>query len=355
VTDALPNIDFAMSFALASDVPKGCEDVHHFAGMLLNTTKPLLFTAWDLDGIAAIYQMACLASGSEEKFQNRPFICHYIEPVTPLRHPKESLDKLVFSIEKGIPVMYVPVSSAGGTTPVTFAGSFAITNAEFLAGLVVSQLIRKGSTLIYGGGPNPLDLRTAVLPYASPETFMSRCIRAEIARFYGLPCFSTGGTSDAKVLDAQAGYEAGTSLMLAALSGCSFIHDIGYMEMGYTSSLELLTMCDEFISMIKRILRGFSVSKDTLALDVIHAAGPGGNFLQNPHTFEHFRQEIWVSELLDRQIYSQWSDKGAQDLRQRANEKVRSILKNHQITALPQDVASAIKDIVQATDRKRSN
>ena len=104
-------------------------------------------------------------------------------------------------------------------------------------------------------------MKTAVLPYASPETFMSRCMRAEIARYYGLPVFSTGGTTDAKVLDAQAGYEAGLSLVLTSLCGCNFIHDVGYMEMGFTSSLVLLTMCDEFISMIKRMLRSFGVNK----------------------------------------------------------------------------------------------
>ena len=153
VVDALPNIDFAMSFALASDVSKGSEDTHHFANMVMNTEKPLLFTSWDLKGVQAIYDIACTVAGSEAAFQANPFICHYVEPVTPLRHPKESLDKLRFSVDRGIPMMYVPVSSAGGTSPVTFAGSFAVTNAEFLAGLVISQLVKKAALLYTAADP----------------------------------------------------------------------------------------------------------------------------------------------------------------------------------------------------------
>lgn len=354
VVDALPNIDFAMSFALASDVQKRCEDSHHFANLVLNTEKPLLFTSWDKDGVEAIYNMACVAAGSEEAFRANPFICHYVEPVTPFRHPKESLDKLVFSVTHGIPMMYVPVSSAGGTSPVTFAASFAVTNSEFLAGLVVSQLVKKGSTVIYGGGPNPLDLRTSVLPYASPETFMSRCIRAEIARYYGLPVFSTGGTSDSKVVDAQAGYEAGMSLVMAVMTGCNFIHDVGYIEMGFTSSLEMLTMCNEFIGMIKRMVRGFGVSAENLALDVINEMGPGGNFLQHRHTFDHFRKEIWVSDLLDRNLFANWESKGGKDMKQRTNEKLIDILDNHEPVQLPQSAQEEIKAIVAETDKLRN-
>ena len=353
VVDALPNIDFCMSFALASDVTKGCEDTHHFAQMALNTSKPLIFTSWDMDGIKAIFDIACAAAGSKENFQANPFILHYVEPVTPLRHPKESLDKLIFSIKNDIPVMYVPVCSAGGTAPVTFPAAFSVTNAEFLAGLVVSQLVRKGSSLIYGGGPNPLDPKSSVLPYASPETFMTRSIRAEIARFYGLPCFSAGGTTDSKVLDAQAGYEAGLSLILPALAGATFIHDVGYMEMGYTSSLELLTMCDEFISMIKRIMRGFEVSKAALAAEIIHEVGPGGNFLQHRHTFDNFRKEIWLWNLIDRNLFDNWKKKGSKDIRQRAKEKVLDLLEKHKPPVLSQSIQDEINGIVKDTDEMR--
>ncbi len=217
----------------------------------------------------------------------------------------------------------------------------------------MSQLVRKGSSLIYGGGPNPLDPRSSVLPYASPETFMTRSIRAEIARFYGLPSFSAGGTTDSKLLDAQAGYEAGVSLLMPALAGATFIHDVGYMEMGYTSSLELLTMCDEFISMIKRMLRGFEVSKAALAGDLIHEAGPGGNFLQHRHTLENFRKEIWLWSLLDRNLIGTWEKKGGKDLRQRAREKVLGILDQPGSAAPAPGVRDDILRIVRAADELR--
>ncbi len=151
-----------MSFALATDVPQRSEDMHHFEAMVSNTTKPILFTSWDLDGIQGIYDISSTVAGSEKAFEANPFICHYVEPISPLKHPKESIDKLLFSVDHGIPVTYVPAPSAGGTAPVTLAGAFALSNAEVLSGLVLAQLKTNGAPFVYGGGPNALDPRTAV-------------------------------------------------------------------------------------------------------------------------------------------------------------------------------------------------
>ena len=353
VVDYLPNIDFVMSFALATDITPKCEDIHHFEGMVLNTTKPIVFTSWDLEGIKTIYDISVAIAGGEKAFQANPFICHYVEPISPLKHPKESIDKLFFSVDHGIPVMYVPAPSAGGTAPVTLAGAFALNHAEFLAGLVLAQLRRKGSTVIYGGGPGILDPRTGIFPYGAPEIFISRVVRTELAHFHGLPCFSTGGCTDAKVLDQQAAYEAGSSLVYSSLAGANFIHDIGYMESGFTSSLELLTMADEMIASIKRFVRSFEISAEKLAADVIDEVGPGGNFLASKHTVKHFKEEIWIPQMFDRQNYQAWEAEGSKTLKDRTNEKVRWILENHHPEPVADAIRNRVNEIVKEVDNKR--
>lgn len=353
VTDFLPNIDFIMAFALAQDVPKRCEDIHHFAAMVVNCTKPILFNSWDLDGIKAIYDICCAVAGSEEAFQSNPFALHYVEPISPLKNPKESLEKLLFSAEHAFPVMYVPAPSASGTAPITLAGAFALSNAENLVGLLLTQLKRKGTPFIYGGGPGILDPRTGSFPFGAPELFLSRVVRAEMARFYGLPGFSTGGCTDAKTIDQQAAFEVGNGLLLSTLAGATFIHDIGYMEAGFTSSLELLTMADEMIGHIKRVHEGITVSPEHLALDLIHEKGPGGNFLDTPHTVKHLRNEIHITDFFDRQTYQSWEEAGRKTIKDRANEKTLWILENHVPESLPEEVAKQVDAIVKDLDDRR--
>jgi trimethylamine---corrinoid protein Co-methyltransferase len=353
VVDALPNINFCMSFALASDVAKKCEDVHHFEAMILNTSKPLLLTSWDLDGIKAIYDICCAVAGSAQAFQANPFILHYVEPISPLVNPKESLDKLMFSAQRGIPVMYVPAPSAGGTAPVTLAGALVLSNAENLIGLVISQAAKRGAHFVYGGGPGILDPATGIFPYGAPEIFISRAVRSEMAHYYGFPCFSTGGCTDAKTLDQQAAFEAGTSLLLSSLAGANLIHDVGYMESGYTSSLDLLVMADEMINIIKRILKGITVSPEHLALDLLDSVGPGGNFLANPHTVKHFRDEFYISRLFDRKSYTAWLADGGKTFKDKCNDKLRSLLEKHIPQELPENVVQKVKGIVAELDEKR--
>ncbi len=353
VVDALPNIDFCMSFALASDVAKRCEDVHHFEAMVLNTVKPLLFTSWDLEGIKAIYEICCAVAGSAQAFESNPFILHYVEPISPLVSPKDSLDKLIFSSKRGIPVMYVPAPSAGGTAPVTLAGGFVLSNAENLIGLVISQAARKGVHFVYGGGPGILDPSTGVFPYGAPEIFISRVVRTEMAHYYGFPSFSTGGCTDSKILDQQAAFEAGMSLLLSSLAGSNLMHDVGYMESGYTSSLDLLVLADEMINVIKRILRGVSVSREHLAVDLLNSVGPGGNFLANSHTVKYFRDEFYMSKLFDRKNYAAWLAEGGKSLKDRCNAKLRILLEGHTPEKLSDNIVRQVKRIVAEVDGRR--
>ncbi len=354
VVEALPDIDFCMSFALAGDVPKRHEDIHHMRAMLLNTVKPLLFTSWDCDGNKAIYDICCLAAGGEEAFRANPFILQYVEPITPLVNPRESLDKLMFCARNGIPMMYAPAGTLGGTTPVTFAGGFAVTNAENLMGITLMQAVRKGAHFVYGGGPGLLHPRHGTFNYGPPEGFTTRMIRRQLAKWYGFPDFNAAACSDAKRVDQQAAFEAGIGLFVTTLIGANVVHDVGYLDSGLTSSLDFLALAGEMIPLVRRALTSPEVSTEHLAMEVIKAVGIGGNYLANKHTVRHFREEIQLSDFWERGTHDAWERAGSKNSFDKINEKVRAILDGpRQVEELPAKVVEDIDRVVADLDAKR--
>ncbi len=347
VVDALENIDFMMGFALASDVNKKNADLYHFEAMINNTIKPIVITAWDTNGLKGIHEICSIIRGGEMDFTLNPNIILYEQPSSPLKHSKNSTEKLLFCAEKGIPILYAPTPAIGAASPITLAGSFVLNMAEFLSALVLMQTAKPGSTLVFGGGPTTLDMRTTVYSYAAPETMLSLTMRKEAGSYLGLPTFNAGGFSDSKAVDQQAAMEASNSLLFAALAGGNLIHDVGYLESGMTSSLEMLTICDEEISLIKRYIGSFPIDTDTLAVDLIDQVGPEGDFLGTDHTLTHFREEIWEPTIIDRNIYENWEREGKKTLRDRAREKAKSILVEHKPKTLPEGIKKQIKEVVK--------
>jgi trimethylamine:corrinoid methyltransferase-like protein len=339
VVDALPELDFSMCFGLAGDVPEKVSDVHHFAAMVRNTRKPLVVTAWDLEGLQNIHRMMELVVGDRQALRQRPFVVVFLMAISPLRFPEESLQKLRYCAQHGIPCIWTSgCPTAGTTAPIFPAGSLVVALAEFLAGLTVAQLTCPGAPVIVGSAFGALDMATGLRPYAAPEQDFGHLGQAEVARYLNLPSWGNGGCSDSNTLDEQATFEAGRKLMLSALAGNNIIHDLGYLGSGMTSSLELLTICHEMVSHTRRFMRGIPVSPETLAVDTIAAIGPGNHYLTHPHTKAHHRQQIWMPELISRKGYDAWQTEGGQTLRQRARAKLLGIMENHTPEQLPEKV-----------------
>ena len=353
ICDYLRNIDFAacMGGVSANEVKPLLSDRHNFARMIYNTTKPIMFTAWSLEGLSDIYNIAVTVRGSADNFRRSPFIVQYAEPITPLQHAPESLQKLLFCAEKGIPVAYVSAPIMGATAPVTLAGTLILQNAEFLSGLVIAQLKQKGAPIIYGGGGTPMDMQSSVNIYNGPEAGLIHVADKEMASYYGLPDFNTGGCSDAKVLDQQAAMEAALSLFRAGLAGSSLIHDVGYLESGLTACWELIVLADEIIDEINYFLKGIDISEESLAVETIDKVGPGGNFLAEEHTHKHFK-EIWYPRFINRNKFEHWVRDGSNPLDKVLNEKVKWILENHKPEPLSVEVKRKIDQILERAEVK---
>lgn len=349
VCDALSHIDFVMSMCLPSDVDQRLADRFQMEAMLHHTTKPIVVVTYEQSGLFDAIEMAEAVAGGPDALCAKPFIACYINVTTGLLHNQDALQKLLFLADKGLPALYIPVTSGGTTGPVTMAGNVALSNAGALAGLVISQLKREGAPVIVPGfGGDALDLRTMVDPYAGPD---HRGMAASLAHYYGLPMFSLAGGSDAKVVDQQAALEAALTLMVDALSGGHLIHDLGYLESGLTFSLAQLAICEEIVAWIKPFLREVDISDETLALDLIDRIGPDGQYLDTDHTRRHFR-ERWYPNLIERFNHSAWRKQGGQTLAERAADKVNTILATHTPQPLSADAAQAVHAIVERAQQR---
>ena len=197
----------------------------------------------------------------------------------------------------------------------TLAGAMALGIAENLVGLVVHQQVGKGSPFLFGPNVSALDMRSAVVSYGCPEWSLTQAALADMRdEIYGLPIWAYGGASDAKVMDAQSGAEAMFSIITAMLSRCNLIHDVGFLEYGSTSSLEMVTMANELVAMSRVFVRGIPVNDE---------------------------------KLLDRSRYESWVEAGATDLYQRCNTEAKRILAEHQVDHKTDGVLKAIDQVLQ--------
>jgi trimethylamine--corrinoid protein Co-methyltransferase len=350
VADYCEEIDFIASFALPSDVPVNTMYIACFRAMMENSVKPIFFTAAGKEDLGVIVEMAAAVAGGEDALREKPFLIHYSEPTAPLTHSRGAVNKLFLCAEKGIPICYTPGDSMGASTPVTLAGGIVQANAEALSGIVLHQLKRKGSPIISGWALVPLDMRSGIFSYGAPDFRLTNSAFADMFHYYGIPMWSTVG-SDAHCLDEQAAMEHAFGTLLAAMDGANLIHDIGYLGQGLLGNPAAIVMCDEIISYVKRIIRGFDLGREMMAVDVIRSVGPGGNYLTVKHTQTHFRQELWQPRFLNRDSPETWAKKGGQSYGEVVARKALEVLETHRPEPLPEDVRQRIDEIAGGAER----
>ncbi len=355
IAEALPNIDFHMSLGITQDTAVGTYDRWQYLAMLEGTNKPINITAVDLEGVRDQLEMAYIRLGGKEEWKKGPAFSLYIEPVSPLSHSKEVVQKLIFASDNDIPFVYTPCPMAGATSPATLAGTLVQALTESLFGIVLSQLRKPGAQLIIGGLMSNMDMATTVYAYGAPEMALLSAAYTDITKWLGVPMYETAGCSDAKIFDEQAAMEATINIATAALIGGNMIHDVGYLEQGLTSSMEMLVASDEIIDMVKRILRGIPVSDDTMALDVMEAVGPGGHFLEHDHTYTRFKTEIWRPKLLDRQNWENWTNSGSKRFGERVHERVIEILETETEPLIDEAMYKELRRICELADARHKD
>ena len=342
--DGLAEIDFVMSAFLPSDVDQQVYDRFQMEVMLNNTTKPIVFVTPDFEGCVTMVEMCEVAAGGQAAFRERPFATCYINVTSGLVANEEATQKCIYLAEKGLPMLYIPLNAGGVNSPATTAGCMATMNAGSLLGVVLAQLVRPGTPVaLPGWNGGPYNLQTMVGNYVLAA---EQGVATSMGKFYDLPVFGLGGSTDSKVLDQQCAAEATLSLFTAHLNGANIVHDCGFMDAGMQGSLQLLAIDNDLIGFIRAATGVVNVTEETLALDVVEELGPSGDYLAHAHTYRHFR-EPYYSELADKRQYDDWLDQGGSTMEERAARQVDAILEKHEVEPLPEDVQQELGAIVE--------
>ncbi len=342
LADALTNIDFVMPFGTAQDAPLESAELYEIEAVLQNTTKPVAFCGYSGRGVALALEMAAVVAGGREELARRPFLIPYPEPITPLHYPFEVVERILVCSDFGVPQVTSGAQITGLTGPVTLAGSLALANAECFFSIFLAQLRRPGSPCFICSSVSTANLRNGLSHITCPEQSLTLAFQAAVGRSLGLPTWGLAGATDAKTVDAQAGLEAALELVIQALAGVSLIHDCGYVDMGMACSHAMLAMDDEIIAWVRRFMTGLDVSAETLATEIIHKVGPGGNFLSNKHTVKYARAESWQPTLLAKNAYTAWEAEGRKTLEDRAHERAAHLLATHRPEPLPENVLAEV-------------
>ncbi|MGD8703245.1 MAG: trimethylamine methyltransferase family protein, partial [Desulfosarcina sp.] len=343
VMDYLPEIDFVMSLFLPTDVDPRIYDRYQMEAMLNHTTKPIVFVSPDFEGCMAAVEMCEAVAGGIEAFRRHPFATCYINVTSGLVANAEALQKCIYLAQKGLPQLWIPLNAGGVNSPATIAGCMASMNAGILLGVVLSQLVHQGAPIaVPGWNGGPYNLKTMVGNYVLAD---EQGVPTSMGKYYDLPVFGLGGSTDAKVLDHQAGMECTVSLMTALLHGANIVHDVGFMDSGLQGSLQLLVMANETIGFLRAATRGVVVDEETLALDAIDEVGPTGSFLQHPHTMRHYKEPFY-SKLFDKGPYSLWEKNGRLSLEDKAAREVDRILETHIVESLSEKAKETLASIV---------
>ena len=347
LVDKLDNIHLFMLPTYPSELPVEQVDVNRFFAGLDNTTKHVMGGIYTLDGVKQVIQMAELIAGSGDKLRQRPLISMITCSISPMRMDRQYGDLVVTIARAGIPLVCPAEPLCGATSPVTLAGNLVIQTVDSLMGVMLTQIINPGTPVIFGSVATNTNLSNLNYLAGSVEMGLINAAGAQMAQFYQLPFYATGGMTDSKALDAQSGYESALTSLLCALAGANFIHDAaGLMEFALTACYEKYVIDNEILGMVMRAVDGIKVNDDTLAFDLIKQVGPGGNFVATEHTRHFMRSEHYQPSLSDRDSREEWEAKGSKTILERAAETVEELIASHN-WSLPADIREQVLSEIQ--------
>ncbi|HIH00759.1 TPA: hypothetical protein HA259_01520 [Thermoplasmata archaeon] len=348
LVDGLDNIHMNVMNVTPSDVR---DELYHLYVILedwKNSVKTTDGYNWTARKAQETIDMGAILRGSTEELIKKPCLLGYTNPVSPMQQSKELIEGAIVYAKYKQPMIYAPEALAGGTAPATLAGLLVQQNAEVLSGVMISQLANPGAPVFYGTVSAALDMKTGATALGGPEVGLLNIATGQLGRYYGLPRRGTGGNSDSKTLDAQAGLETATNMLMAGLAGMNFIYDAcGSLEGSIATSYEKLVIDNEIAGMVIRILGGIEVTEETLAVDEICKVGPNASFLGTSFTAKHFKREHFLPTLLDRRSMDSWLKAGSKDINAVAREKAKKILSEHEPVPMDKGVIADLEAYVK--------
>lgn len=334
----------------AQDVPVSARHLHRVRAGLTLTDKAMMEGAHGRIITADTLAMMRLVFGSLE---GDPVIGDVINVNSPLRYDDRMLGGLISYARAGQVAFITPFILAGAMSPATMAAALAQQNAELLAGAALTQLVRPGAPVIYGGFTTNIDLRSGSPAFGTPEGAWAALVGGQLARRYDLPYRGNGGLTTSKAPDAQAAGESLWTLWPAVLAHTNLImHAAGWLDGGLTVSLEKYVIDLEHLAAFRHFLNGFAVDEDALALASIAEIGSSGHHLGTAHTQERYRTAFYATSLADRLPHDTWALAGGEDAATRANRIWKEILAQYERPPLDPAIAEALDEYVARRERE---
>ena len=344
IQDALTQVDIVRPTVTATDQGE-YSDLVEIAELLRCTTKPIVHRTLSPDRVETAVEMLFTVAGGEKNFRGKPNFATLYCPISPGYFTPENIHCMLKWAENGIPITLLSMAMGGASAPATLLGELIVINTDILAWIVVLEILYPGTPLLYGSVSAVLDMKTGLLPLGAPERGMINSGAAIMANYYGIRSMCGGLSSDAKELDAQAGFEKVTTAIPLLQEGASIIYGVGATDAGNTISYQQLIFDNEIIAGIRRMWGGITLHDPQEEVDLIKELTPRGNFMSAIHTRKNYMRH-WYPEIISRDTYETWKEKG-ENLETICSRKAQEILDTHQPTNLPTKVEGELEQIVQ--------
>ncbi|MCD6577472.1 MAG: trimethylamine methyltransferase family protein [Anaerolineaceae bacterium] len=352
LVDALENTHIAAPVYEQDSKPE-TRDIHTLALMFKNTSKHINIRLLNPNSLPYFMRMAELIAGGKNKLKEKPVITMLESPISPLKHPAVLIDTILACGNYGIPLEICSMPIAGATGPITLSGSLLMSNVEMLAAVIFGQLAYPGMPMIFAPRIMVMDMASGYALTGSMENALLVTAGVQLAKeAYHMPINVHGPYTDSPISDCQAGIENTYFSLMPAMAGADILTGAGHLQGGLVVNFAQLIIDDELMGMVIRAREGLVVDEEMLGFNAIKDSIQTGNLLMHPHTLRHLRSNRYRTKIITRTARSNWQDKGSKSMQDRAVEKVKSILKNHQPLPLNEDINKAIDKLLVEADKK---
>jgi trimethylamine--corrinoid protein Co-methyltransferase len=296
----------------------------------------------------ACIEMAAILAGNKDTLRERPLLSIMQCTAPPLGHDGGSLEAALIAAGAGLPVGFMTMTSCGTTAPMTLAGNLVVGNAEVISALALIQLAHPGAPVFYAAAQTAMDLRTGGYTGGGPEDYLFGAATNLLSDFYNVPLSMGSFATGAKEPNWQAGIDNVMSTFMASIVMSDMLLGVGMLHGSRIWSYAQMLMDCEIFDLVYRMMMGIEVTDQALAMDIIEAVGPGGNYLTQKHTKQNMRN-LWVPKFMDRRPYSIWEESGdgAVDW---ATAEAQKIQANHKPEGLDRKLSAELARIIDTVE-----
>ena len=290
--------------------------------------------------------------GDFDEMAEKPSLFTIVNTSSPLRLDGPMIEGTIEMARHGQVVCITPFTLSGAMSPATVAGALAQQHAEAMAGLALTQLVKPGAPVVYGGFTSNVDMKTGAPAFGTPEYVRAAMAGGQLARRLGVP-YRSSNVNACNPVDFQAAYESQMSIWGAVMGHANMLmHGAGWMEGGLHASFEKMVLDAEMLQMMAEVMRPLEVTEDSLGLEAVKDVGPGGHFFGTPHTLARYENAFYAPILSDWRNWESWEEAGAETATQRAHRLYKNLLAQYSEPPLDPAIREAVDAFVERRTRE---